>query len=132
MNASLSHCSSALYLVELRAPRDTRCLADFDALLPAAAKGAKSIVPQTKTQQLAASALQYISHQEGYLCGGGGWGQALDFSLDFAALVNYGIDCAAHGRLAALLVLGKKTRQDMAPAFGMRDRMQLVSSLKVN
>lgn len=64
-----------------------------------------------------------VSHQEGYLCGWGGWGQALDFSLDFAALVNDWIDCAADGRLAVLLALGKKTRQYMAPGFGMKHRL---------
>lgn len=108
------------------------CLADFDALLPAAAKSAKGIVPKaSETQQLAASAPQHVSHQEGYLCGWGRWGQALDFSLDFAALVNYWVDCAADGRLAALLALGKKTMQGMAPGFGVRDWLQPTSSLKV-
>lgn len=109
------------------------CLADSDALLPTAAKGAESVVPRdNETQQLAALAPQDVLHQEGYLCGWGCWGQALDFGLDFAALVNYWIDCAAHGRLTALLALGKKTRQDMAPGFGRRGRLQPTSLLKIN
>lgn len=71
--------------------------------------------------------------RKGYLCGWGRWGQALDFGLDFAALVNYWIDCAAHGRLAALLALGKKTRQGMAPRSGVRGWLQPASSsLKVH
>lgn len=108
------------------------CLADFAALLPAATKDDKKIIPKDETQQLAASTPQHGSQQGGYLCVWGHWGQALNFSLDFAAFVIYWIDGAAHGWLTALLALGKKTKQEMALRFGMTDRQQSTSSLKIN
>lgn len=84
-----------------------------------ASKHANSIVPRgKKTQQLCCLGPQHVSHQGGYLRGWGYWGQALDFGLDFGALVNYGIDGAAHGWLAALLALGRKTRQDVVQGLG--------------
>lgn len=108
------------------------CLADFAALLPATTKDAKRIIPKEETQQLTASTPQHGSQQGGYLCVWGHWGQALNFSLDFAAFVNYWIDGAAHGRLTALLALGKKTRQEMALGFGMTHRQWPTSSLETN
>lgn len=107
------------------------CPADFAALLPATTKDAKRIIPKDETHQLAPSTPQHGWQQGGYLCVWGHWGQALNFSLDFAAFVNYWIDGAAHGRLTALLALGKKTRREMAPGFGMTDRQWPTSSSKL-
>lgn len=85
-------------------------MAHFAALLPAATKDCRSkgIILKDETQQLTTSTPQHSSQQGGYLCVWGHWGQALNFSLDFAAFVNHWIDGAAHGRLAALLALERK------------------------
>lgn len=81
----------------------------------------------TRPCSFAALGPWHLSHQEGYLCGRGCWRQALNFSLDFAALVNYWVDGAAHSWLTALLALGRKTNQDVAL---MRDSLQPPALLK--
>lgn len=130
--ASLSHFSSACSFLGFVLQDTPARLADFAALLPATTKDSKRIMPKDETQQLAPSTPQHGWQQGGYLCVWGHWGQALNFSLDFAAFVNHWIDGAAHGRLTALLALGKKTRREMAPRFGMTDRQWPTSSSKIN
>lgn len=117
-NASLSHCSSAPYLPGLCAPRYTCLPGRFCCLAPICSKRCQEDRSQRWDPALATSTPQHGSQQGGYLGVWGHWGQVLNFSLDFAAFVNYWIDGAAHGRLTALLALGKKTRQQMAPGFG--------------
>lgn len=86
--------------------------ANFDALLSAAEKRGMNIGPKDNAElsALCVEANQAVCAKKFYLRGWGSWRQPFNFSLDFAALVNYWIDRAAHSWLTALLALGKRNQ----------------------